>query len=57
MPFGIKVPSSMRKLNDPWEINLYNIITLRFVGYYHKRVLNVKDTNGYEIISMYGVRC
>ena len=56
-PFGMRHPSKMHKLNDPWEIDLDNLLTLRFVGYYHKRVLNIKETNRYEIISMYGVRC
>ena len=57
MPSGMRVASTTHKLNDPWEINLDNIITLRFVGYYHERTLNIKETNGYEIISMYGVVC
>ena len=57
LPLGMKLPSSMHKLNDPWELNIDDKITLRFVGYQYKIILNIKETNGYEIISMYGVRC
>ena len=39
-----------------WKISLEDKIKLEFSASNHK-TLEIKETNGYQILSMYGVRC